>query len=1131
MTKTTPSSRRMAYAAILFFVSLIFESVSSSSSPVVTVETQNFNHHQKKLKFKADDDDKIDKDILKSSRGNNQSSEIPGNLLFSAKEEEHQTETASSLPIDDLLDDTSATNQNAANDYDSSATHEKMIASPSLGSAKIKNHLLLAEEQQVSFGDVKRDSTFLVDDDVVQKSSKKTTVVTSSVAGEHQTETASSLPIDDLLDDISATNQNAANNYDSSATHEKMIAFASLGAPYELASAGNSFVSIPNPRSLALHNGWVGYDHTYGSTPTVWVNDGVCIVNGLIKGNHWGVLATLPAECRPKGRQIFNLNNHQYTSRVDVLPNGEIHWVTGGASHSWLSLTGITFTTTNGPTTQLSYVNGYARYNNEYEMPYYSKINGECVLGGLIGGGNGNNDVAVLPESCRPKQSLIFNVNNHQCTQRLTIRPNGMITRESNVCHQWVSLGGVTFPANEQTKNDFVPFLVNGWRGYGHEWGNPYFSLIDGECIVQGLISGSHWGHLATLPETCRPMQRLIFNLNNHQYTSRVDVLQNGQIHWIAGGQSHNWLSLTGIKFAARPSHAVVLSDYWQPYGWDYGLTTYTVQDNVCEVQGLIRGNHWGVLATLPAECRPKGRQIFNLNNHQYTSRVDVLPNGEIHWVTGGASHSWLSLTGITFTTTNGPTTQLSYVNGYARYNNEYEMPYYSKINGECVLGGLIGGGNGNNDVAVLPESCRPKQSLIFNVNNHQCTQRLTIRPNGMITRESNVCHQWVSLGGVTFPANEQTKNDFVPFLVNGWRGYGHEWGNPYFSLIDGECIVQGLISGSHWGHLATLPETCRPMQRLIFNLNNHQYTSRVDVLQNGQIHWIAGGQSHNWLSLTGIRFEMQPPPPPVVSIFNTAVQISSKEFDFAIRVRHAVCSTSSCFESQLQTDENTANGLKCEVFVKSNENSHNCDYNSAGSYLPCKKWDNFFDAKKSSDVQTSLSLVNEQGQLELGKFEIWYNCFYEKKSDGSETGLQKLHEFTVISGCSDWLPSSSEGVSIVELFLQSAPAFLELKPPECEQADRVKEAVFREFDTTPQDGRLSVDEIRGAFLRHDVDTTYLNRLIEEDYFTSRKGGVMLSDVISSSTLPLACSGKQLTESSDVFFFKSIVPNHGSKRS
>ena len=276
-----------------------------------------------------------------------------------------------------------------------------------------------------------------------------------------------------------------------------------LGAPFELPSAGSSFNSVPYPRTPSLYHGWNGYGHHYGYYPTVWVNDGVCVVEGLLRGHHWGHIGNLPGDCRPSGREIFNMNNHQYTSRVDVLSNGDIHWITGGHSHGWLSLTGIVFVTNAGPKTGLPFNNGYTNYGHSYEGPYYSKINNECILGGLIGGGNGNNHVGTLPAGCRPRQGLLFNVNNHQCTMRLHVATDGRIHRETGHCHAWTSLAGVTFPASEATKTTLQ--LSNGWKGYGGYWGTPYYSLIKGECIVQGLISGNKWGWIATLPDACRP--------------------------------------------------------------------------------------------------------------------------------------------------------------------------------------------------------------------------------------------------------------------------------------------------------------------------------------------------------------------------------------------------------------------------------------------------------------------------------------------------------------------------------------------------------------------------------------------------------------------------------------------------
>ena len=53
------------------------------------------------------------------------------------------------------------------------------------------------------------------------------------------------------------------------------------------------------------------------------------------------------------------------------------------------------------------------------------------------------------------------------------------------------------------------------------------------------------------------PQKRLILNMNNHQFTSTVDVLTNGQIHWVAGGNHHGWLSLSGIVFSLDSDAAI----------------------------------------------------------------------------------------------------------------------------------------------------------------------------------------------------------------------------------------------------------------------------------------------------------------------------------------------------------------------------------------------------------------------------------------------------------------------------------------------------------------------------------------------------------------------------------------------
>jgi hypothetical protein len=309
-------------------------------------------------------------------------------------------------------------------------------------------------------------------------------------------------------------------------------------------------------------------------------------------------------------------------------------------------------------------------------------------------------------------------------------------------------------PAPTYLSKNTAPTLHNNWKGYGGEWGSPTVTIKSGLCLVGGLIKGGTWGHIATLPSQCRPDKRLIFNLNNHQYTSRVDVQTNGRVDWVTGGRSHGWISLSGITFPLYSDgrSTLTLSNGWQAYGHSYGSPSVNVKkDGICLVNGLVRSGSWGHIATLPSNCRPSKRLIFNLNNHAKTARVDVETSGRVSWAGGGKDHAWISLTGIAFPTGNAGQASLT--------------------------------------------------------------------------------------------------------LTNGWQAYGHSYGSPTVTVRSGICFVEGLIKHGGWGHLATLPANCRPSNRLMFNLNNHQYTSRVDVHHTGLLTWHAGGKSHSWISLTGITF------------------------------------------------------------------------------------------------------------------------------------------------------------------------------------------------------------------------------------------------------------------------------------
>jgi hypothetical protein len=295
----------------------------------------------------------------------------------------------------------------------------------------------------------------------------------------------------------------------------------------------------------------------------------------------------------------------------------------------------------------LSLSNGWAPYGHGYEAPSTTKSGDLCVVSGLIKRSGMKNPLLTLPSDCRPNKRVIFNLNNHEGTLRVDVLPNGQVHYVTGTYrHSWLNLDGINFAvANRHT----LP-LRSSWRAYGGSYGTPTYTKTGSVCEVEGLLRGGSWsGHLAELPSNCRPKKRLIFNMNNHAKTCRVDVHTNGRIQWHAGGRDHHWVSLGGMIFSTDNGSNLPLASRWSNYGGSYGSATVAKSGNLCLVSGLVRGGHWGhTIVTLPSDCRPKGRLIFNMNNHGKTARVDVMTNGQVRWVAGGRDHHWISLTGIT---------------------------------------------------------------------------------------------------------------------------------------------------------------------------------------------------------------------------------------------------------------------------------------------------------------------------------------------------------------------------------------------------------------------------------------------------------------------------------------------------
>jgi len=268
------------------------------------------------------------------------------------------------------------------------------------------------------------------------------------------------------------------------------------------------------------------------------------------------------------------------------------------------------------------------------------------------------------------------------------------------------------------------------------------------------------------------------------------------------------------------------------------------------------------------------------------------------------------------------------------------------------------------------------------------------------------------------------------------------------------------------------------------------------------------------------------PPPPspppgnhgaPAVTIGVKSLKVTSSEFDSKIKVADDGCSgyTSDCLGSSTAVTQSTAAGLHCDVVV-ADTSDPSCSLATAGDYLPCKRWDNFYDSSKADEYKFTLSTTDANNKLVGGEYDIKYQCYW-RYADGTSvpntnTGEQTLHTFVVDEGCSDWLPSLEVGLE--NSFLQSSPEYLTIT--DCATVDYVKETVFRKYDTNPRDGKLSYDELYNAFLTHDVDSSYMTKELTEDGYTE----LTLRDIMKSDFLPFPCYTAGVSDSDDVYVTK-----------
>jgi len=190
-----------------------------------------------------------------------------------------------------------------------------------------------------------------------------------------------------------------------------------------------------------------------------------------------------------------------------------------------------------------------------------------------------------------------------------------------------------------------------GWGNYGGEYRGATQTYQDDFCLISGLVSGGSWGYFGQTQQSCWPREgQLIFNANNHNYIIRMDIQTNGYFVRNGGAASYGWASLDGIAWSPYGGNTMPLVNSWSHYASGYRYVSYRRIGPICTLSGLARNPYWqGQIGYLPNGCRPRRRLIFAANAHDRAARIDVLPSGEVYYVSNRSPWDWVSLSGINF--------------------------------------------------------------------------------------------------------------------------------------------------------------------------------------------------------------------------------------------------------------------------------------------------------------------------------------------------------------------------------------------------------------------------------------------------------------------------------------------------
>lgn len=318
----------------------------------------------------------------------------------------------------------------------------------------------------------------------------------------------------------------------------------------------------------------------------------------------------------------------------------------------------------------------------------------------------------------------------------------------------------------------------------------------------------------------------------------------------------------------------LILRGGWTDYAAGYGTAAYTMtKSGLVMLKGLVRNSGspavGDIIGVLPNDYKPSGRLLIGTSsstNGNGSARVDVNPIAEGAQVvfSDSGSPGWFTLDSVRFVPAISANTKVTPTlqNSFIPYGGAYEGPTYTQDTtfgtNRVTIQGLLNNGNRANGVLIftIPAALRPAKYQ-HHASRSGTFHHLGIDENaGLLAKGDGSGAYAINMSYLPASVTGWTNLS----MVNGWVYYpdGPNWFSTpqYNKTSDGIVQLKGLIRGgstTYDSNIATLPVGFRPKARILTTVVNSGGYARIDILANGEIHFM--GSSNTWYALDSVYF------------------------------------------------------------------------------------------------------------------------------------------------------------------------------------------------------------------------------------------------------------------------------------